>query len=99
MEGDSAGGQRLKEISYVEFRATCDTNTNVWNLKASEFLQLLKYPIARRWDLGGVGTFIKGVNYKVDWMVTWDCEHLYQAPFQGVIVGPLRAVSMTGIKT
>jgi hypothetical protein len=63
MEADSAGGQRLKEISYVEFWATCDTNTKVWNPKASEFLQQPKDPIPRGWDLGGVGTFIKGVQY------------------------------------
>jgi hypothetical protein len=98
MEGDSAGGQRLKEISYVEFWATCDTNTKVWNLKASEFLQQLKYPIPRRWNLGGVGTFIKGIHYQVDRMAILDCEHLYQAPFQSVIVGLLRSVAMIGIK-
>jgi hypothetical protein len=63
MEGDPAGGQRLKEIAYVELWATCDTNTKVWNLKVSEFLQQLKYPIPRRWNLGGVGTFIQGVHY------------------------------------
>jgi hypothetical protein len=28
-----------------------------------------------------------------------DCEHLYQALFQSVIIGLLRAVAMTGIKT
>jgi hypothetical protein len=47
MEGHTARSQRLKEISYVEFRATCDTNTKIWNLKVSEFLQQLKYPVAR----------------------------------------------------
>jgi hypothetical protein len=33
MEGDSAGGQRPKEIAYVELWATCDTNTKVCDLK------------------------------------------------------------------
>jgi hypothetical protein len=47
MEGHSARGQRLKEISYVEFWATCDTNTKAWNLKVSEFPQQLKYSIPR----------------------------------------------------
>jgi hypothetical protein len=47
MERHPAGGQRLKEISYVGLWATCDTNTKVWNLKLSEFLHQLKYPIAR----------------------------------------------------
>jgi hypothetical protein len=47
MEGHPARCERFKEISYVEFRATCDTNTKVWDLKVSEFLQQLKYPVAR----------------------------------------------------
>jgi hypothetical protein len=47
MERYPARGQRFKEISYVEFWATRDTNTKVWNLKVSEFLQQLKYPTPR----------------------------------------------------
>jgi hypothetical protein len=63
MEGHLARDQRLKEISYIEFWATCDTNTKVWNLKLREFLQQLKYPTARRRNLGCVGTFVEGVQY------------------------------------
>jgi len=47
MEGHSAGGQRLKDIPYIEFWATSDTYTKVWNLKVDEFLHKLKNPIAR----------------------------------------------------
>jgi hypothetical protein len=32
-------------------------------------------------------------------MAILGCEHLYQAQFQSVIIGLLRAVAMTGIKT
>src|SRR5882762_4031137 len=47
VEGHLARGQRPQGISYIEFWATCDTNTKVWNLKVNEFLQQPKYPIAR----------------------------------------------------
>jgi hypothetical protein len=99
MEGHLAGGQRLKEIPYVKLRATCDTNTKVWNMKVSEFLQELKYPIPRWWNLGGVGAFIKGVHYQVDRMAISDCEHLYQTPFQRVIIRLLCAIVVIGIKS
>jgi hypothetical protein len=63
MQGHLARGKRLKEISYVEFRAASDTYTNIWKVEVGKFFQEPKYPISGRWNLGGVGTLIKGVHY------------------------------------
>ena len=98
MKGHLARGQRPKEISYIKFWATCDTNTKVWNLKAGEFLQQLKYPIPRRWNLGVVGTFIKGVKYQVDGTLTREREHLFQALRQNVVIRLSRTIAVLGMK-
>jgi hypothetical protein len=63
VERHSAGGQRLEDISYVNFWATCDTDMKVWYMKVYELLYKLKNPLARCWDPGDVGTFIKGIKY------------------------------------
>jgi len=63
MERHPARGHELKDISYVNFWATCDTYMKVWYMKVDEILQKLKDAFARRWNPRGVGTFIKGVEY------------------------------------
>jgi len=98
MERHPARGQRLKDISYVNFWATCDTYMKVWYMKVDELIHKLKNPFARCWKPRDVGTFIKGVYYQVDRMAILDCEHIYQATFQSVITGLLGAVSMNRIK-
>jgi hypothetical protein len=67
VDGHSAKGQRLEDISYVEFRATSDTYMKVWNVKLDELLHKPKNTVARRWNPRDVGTLIKGVYYQVDW--------------------------------
>jgi hypothetical protein len=99
MKGHSARSQRLDDISYVDFRATCDTYMKIWQMKVSELLHKLKDLVARRWNPRNVGTFIKSIHYYIDGMLIWQCEHLFQAPCQSVITGLSRAVVVIGIKT
>jgi hypothetical protein len=47
MKGDSARGQRFKDILYVDFRPTRDTYMKVWKTKLDEFLQKMEHPFAR----------------------------------------------------
>jgi hypothetical protein len=63
VERHSARGQRLEDISYVNFWATCDTYMKVWYMKVDKLLHKLKDPFARCWNPRDVGTFIKGVEY------------------------------------
>jgi len=63
MERYPARGQRLKDISYVNFWATCYTYMKVWYTTVDELLHKLKNSFARCWNPGEVGTFINGVKY------------------------------------
>jgi hypothetical protein len=63
VKGHSAGGQRLEDVSYVNFWATGDTYTKVWYMKVDELIHKLKDSFARRWNPRDVGAFIKGVHY------------------------------------
>jgi hypothetical protein len=63
VERHPAGSQRLEDISYVNFWATCDAYMKVRYVKVHELLHKLKDPFARCWNARDVGTFIKGVEY------------------------------------
>jgi hypothetical protein len=63
VERHLARSQGLKDVSYVNFWATCDTYMKVWYMKVDELLHKLKDPFARRWNPRSVGTFIKGIKY------------------------------------
>src|SRR5229473_5630727 len=99
MERYPARGQRLEDISYVDFWPTCDTYMNIWYMKVDELLHKLKNSFAGCWNPRDVGTFIKGVYYQIGWALILQCEHLYQAPLQRVIIRLLPAIVVIGIKT
>src|SRR5258708_18642903 len=63
MEGHSAGGQSLENISYVDLWATCHTYMNIWYMKFDELVHGLKNSFARCWNSIDVGTLIKGIYY------------------------------------
>src|SRR5229473_4285547 len=66
VEGHFERGQRLEDISYVEFWSTSDTYTKGWNLKVDQLLHKSKNTVARGWNPRDVGTLVKGVHYQVD---------------------------------
>jgi hypothetical protein len=63
VERHSAGSQRLEDISYVNFGATCDTYMEVWYMKVDKLFHKLENPFARCWNSRDVGAFIKSVHY------------------------------------
>jgi hypothetical protein len=99
MERHPARGQRLKDISYVNFWATCDTYMEVGYMTVDELLHKLKNPFARCWNPRDVGTFIKGVKYEVDGTLIREGEHLFQAPRQNVVIRLSRTTIVIGMKT
>jgi hypothetical protein len=47
VERHTTGGQRLEDISYVNFWATFDTKMKVWYMMIDELLHKLKNTFAR----------------------------------------------------
>jgi hypothetical protein len=63
MEGHSARGQRLENISYVNFWAACDTYMKIWKVKVNKLLHKPKNTVTGCWNPRDVGTFVKGIHY------------------------------------
>jgi hypothetical protein len=92
-------GERFKDISYVDLGATGDTDMKIWKAKLDELLDEQENSFSRGRNARGIGTFIEGVDYKIDRILIWDPEHLFQALPQEVITGLFRAILMSFIKT
>jgi hypothetical protein len=63
VERHLTGSQRLEDIPYIDFWATCDTYMKVWYIKVNELLYKLNNPLVRCWNPREARTFIKGVKY------------------------------------
>jgi hypothetical protein len=63
VEGYSAIGERVEDISYVNFWAACHTYMEMQDVKVDELLHKLENLVTRWWDPRDVGTFIKGIHY------------------------------------
>jgi len=68
-------------------------------VKLDELVDEEENSFSRGRNARGIGTFIECVNYKIDWMLIWDLEHLFQALRQKDVTRLLRAVVVIRIKT
>jgi len=98
MNRHSVSGEGFKDISYVDLGATGDTDMKIWKAKFDELLDEQEDSFARRRNARGVGTFVEGVDYKIDWRVIWDREHLFQALCQKDVTKLFRATVVFHIK-
>ena len=89
--------QRLYHSSDVDFGATGDTYTNIWEGKSDELPNEIEYRFPRGWYTEGVRTFIQRVHNDVGWVAIGQCERLHQALYQDVISGLVRAVVMSHV--
>ena len=92
------GGQRLKDISDVDLWAACDTDMKIPKTKLDKIFKEQEDPFARRRNTRGVGAFIKGVDYQINWAFI-KCEHLFQSLLQGAIAGLLCAIVVFLVKS
>jgi hypothetical protein len=97
MKRHSTRGQRVEDISNVDFGAAGDTNMEMREAKIDEFLNKPENPFAGRWNSGGIRALIDGVHDKVDRKLTWKGDHFLQAFYQDTITGLLLAILMNGV--
>ena len=70
----------------------------IWTAKFDETFHELKNPFTKRWNPRAVGTLVDGIHDKVDWMLIWKHEHLFQAICQNVVTELSRATVVGRIK-
>ena len=69
MKGHSKRRQRLENVSDIDFRATCNTNTKIRERKIDKLLDETQDQVPRRWHPKRVGTLVERVDDNVDWAV------------------------------
>ena len=97
VKGHSTSRQRFYNDSNVDFGATGDTYTKIWEGKFDEFLNEIENHFPRGWYTEGVRTFVQRVHNDIGWLVIGQCERLLQALYQDVIGRLVRAVVMSHI--
>jgi hypothetical protein len=98
MKRYSTRGQRVEDLSNVDFGAAGDTNMKMWKAKIDEFLNKPENPFAGRWNSRGIRALIDGVHDKVYRKLTGKCDHFLQAFYQDTIAGLLLAIFIDGVK-
>jgi hypothetical protein len=79
LKGNSLRCEWLKCFADVELWATCNTDTKIRKSKTDEVLYEIKDPFASGWDIGSVGTLIKGIDDKINWTLVRKGEHILEA--------------------
>ena len=69
-------GQKERIVTVLQ--TTCNTDTKVRKSKTDKVLYEVQDLFAGGWDVGSVGTFIKGVHDKINWTLVWNGEHLLE---------------------
>jgi hypothetical protein len=85
------GFKGIQNVSNVDLRATCNTNTKVWKVQSNEVLQKIQDFFAWCWKSGCARTLIEGVQDDILCWLLLESEHLLQTFSECAIVRLLRS--------
>jgi hypothetical protein len=89
LKGNCLRRERLKRFADVDLWATCNTDTKA---RTDKVLYEIKDLFSRGWDIGRVGTLIKGIQDNINWALVWKGEHLLETLHQSFIARLMCAV-------
>ena len=93
----STSRQRFQNSTDVDFRATGHTYVKMWEGEFDKLLHEIENDFPWRGHSKSVLTFVKRVHNDVGWAVIGQCECLFEALYQDIIGGFVRAVVMSHV--